>query len=403
MRGTISKRLVASIKPKARPYEIRDKRSPGFILRVQPSGVVSYVCEYARGKRITIAKTTVLTPAQARDEAELILADVAKGLDPKAERNKNVKLTFKQFIDEQYAPWLKENLKRGDEEVIRLQRKFKELHNKKLEDISAWVIDKWKARRLKSGISPVTINRDIAPLKTALSRAKKWGFISKNPLEDVSLCKVEKQLLVRYLTHDEENRLRKELRRRDTRIRTDRIKGNSWRRNRNRPLLPEFTDMVYIDHIEPMILLSLNTGIRRGELLKLRWEDINLTELYITIRAQNAKSNRTRHIPLNDEAAEILKQWRATQPKQSEYVFPSKDGKPYTTTKTAWTKLLKNSNISNFRWHDMRHTFASNLVMAGVDLNTVRELLGHADLTMTLRYAHLAPEHTAKAVALLIK
>jgi site-specific recombinase XerD len=70
---------------------------------------------------------------------------------------------------------------------------------------------------------------------------------------------------------------------------------------------------------------------------------------------------------------------------------------------TSWGNVLVDAKIENFRWHDMRHHFASHLVMAGVDLNTVRELLGHADLKMTLRYAHLAPEHKAAAVAKLMK
>ena len=84
-------------------------------------------------------------------------------------------------------------------------------------------------------------------------------------------------------------------------------------------------------------------------------------------------------------------------------VFPGTKGKRIVDVKTAWAKLLRQAGIESFRWHDMRHDFASRLVMAGVDLNTVRELLGHADLKMTLRYAHLAPEHKANAVEKLVQ
>ena len=91
-----------------------------------------------------------------------------------------------------------------------------------------------------------------------------------------------------------------------------------------------------------------------------------------------------------------LKNWQRVT--RGARVFPGSSDKPISYTKTAWLRVLRQAKIDNFRWHDLRHTFASNLVMAGVDLNTVRELLGHSDIAMTLRYAHLASEHKAAAV-----
>jgi integrase len=98
---------------------------------------------------------------------------------------------------------------------------------------------------------------------------------------------------------------------------------------------------------------------------------------------------------MNSEVRQVLRQWQS-QNGASPRVFSLKDAK------TAWTRLLKEAGIENFRFHDLRHHFASRLVMKGVDLNTVRELLGHADTKMTLRYAHLAPEHKAAAVEKLV-
>lgn len=139
----------------------------------------------------------------------------------------------------------------------------------------------------------------------------------------------------------------------------------------------------------------MNTGLRRGELLSLTWADINLDACMLTVRAENAKSGRERHVPLNTEALAVLTQW-GTQTSRAGRVFDVAD------VKTAWRGLLEAACITNFRFHDLRHHFASKLVRKGVDLNTVRELLGHADITMTLRYAHLAPDGLAAAVAKLV-
>lgn len=147
----------------------------------------------------------------------------------------------------------------------------------------------------------------------------------------------------------------------------------------------------YADHLTPVVVLAMNTGLRKGELLALNWSDINLQARMLTVRPENAKSGKQRHVPLNIEAMTVLRTW-ASQVGDSGSVFG------IASIKSSWGTLLTTAEVENFRFHDLRHHFASRLVMAGVDLNTVRELLGHADLTMTLRYAHLAPEHLAAAV-----
>ena len=142
--------------------------------------------------------------------------------------------------------------------------------------------------------------------------------------------------------------------------------------------------------------------MRRGELFNLKWESISLGKASLTIEGANAKSGKTRHIPLNKEAMQVLKDWLGDNKNPAGLVFPSKNGTPLDNVKNSWRNLLQDAKIKDFRWHDMRHHFASKLVMAGVDLNTVRELLGHSDYTMTLRYAHLAPEHKKEAVERLV-
>jgi integrase len=152
----------------------------------------------------------------------------------------------------------------------------------------------------------------------------------------------------------------------------------------------------FADHLTPAVLVSLNTGLRRGELLTLTWSAIDFKQKLLTVEGAAAKSGNTRHIPLNDEAVKVLKHWRE-QCAQQDRVFSVA-----TSFKRAWAPLLTRANIQNFRWHDLRHHFASRLVQLGVPLNTVRELLGHASLVMTIRYAHLAPDQKREAVARLL-
>jgi integrase len=149
----------------------------------------------------------------------------------------------------------------------------------------------------------------------------------------------------------------------------------------------------------PMVILALNTGMRRGELFNLAWSDIDLGSKQLTVQGGGAKTGNTRYLPLNDEAFSTLVAWR-NQTVGRGLVFPSHiTGERLNNIDKAWTGLRKLANIENFRFHDLRHTFASKLVMAGVVLNTVRELLGHTSMEMTLRYAHLDDEHMANAVA----
>jgi len=151
----------------------------------------------------------------------------------------------------------------------------------------------------------------------------------------------------------------------------------------------------------PGVILVSNAGLRRGELFSLQWENVDLQQAILTVEGAYAKSGKTRHVPLNMEALNVLKAWH-NQTTGNELVFHNKDGKRFDTIKKSWGTILKSAGIKEFRWHDLRHHFASRLVMLDVDLNTVRELLGHADISMTLRYAHLAPEHKANAVAKLV-
>ena len=152
-----------------------------------------------------------------------------------------------------------------------------------------------------------------------------------------------------------------------------------------------------------VLFARLNTGLRRGELLQLQWGDVDLHRRLLTVRGEGAKTGQTRHVPLNSEIVGVLKTWAPCSGEPSGFVLSGRDATvPLTGARKAWRGVLREARISSFRFHDLRHTFASKLAMAGVDLNTVRELLGHRKISMTLRYAHLAPEHKADAVERLV-
>ena len=238
--------------------------------------------------------------------------------------------------------------------------------------------------------------------KSCLARAVAWGHLEENPVaQKVKRLKEDTKAKVRYLTPDEEARLLDALDAREERIRRERESYNAWCRERGYPERETLRDRAFVDHLRPMVLLSLHTGLRRGEVFNLRWEDIDLQRAMLTVSGASAKSGYTRHVPLNETARATLEAWRR-QSTGADLVFPNKDGRAFDNCNTSWESVLKEARITGFRWHDMRHTFASKLVMAGVDLNTVRELLGHSDIKMTLRYAHLAPQVKAAAVAKLV-
>jgi integrase len=409
MLAKLSARTIQAISPGECPFEVVDTELKGFLLRVQPSGAMTYYFSYrsknGRRTRCRIGRHGALSPAQARDHAILLAGRVVAGEDVQRAKKDAVRAarlaknrTLGGFLDNMYEPWVCNQRKTGRATIKRIRSNFDHLNLRPLDEISLWVLEKWRSEQLKNGKAKATINRDVAALKSCLSKAVEWELLSEHPLHKLRPLQAENPTRVRYLTKSEESALRNALVCREKAIRESRQNGNEWRRLRLIAELPEFQDDRFVDHLHPMALLAMNTGLRRGELFQLRWTDVDFEREVTVIRGGNAKSGKTRHVPLNREALQALRRWRKSAATY-EWVFPGNDGGRLTNIKTAWRSLLRQTGICNFRWHDLRHHFASRLVMVGVDLNTVRELLGHADLSMTLRYAHLSPEHKAEAVA----
>lgn len=409
MKAEITRELLRTIKPGKTAIDVVDTKIPGFTARVMPSGMAHFAIRYTNkaGKQMrhSLKRSFPTTSvSQARELATIQLGKIAAGEDPHKRQKEATKenLTLFSFIDDLYGNYLRSKVKSHADTIRRLKTCFANFSELPLHKIDALAIEKWRSARIADGKSAVTVNRDLGALRPLFSRAVEWKLINEHPLKVVRPLKSTADPIVRFLSVDEEKRLRAALAGREARYRQERAHANAWRAQRRYDLLCELDDSMYADYLMPAVLLSLNTGIRQGELLQLRWTDVTLDQAFLRIRGDNAKSGKGRHVPLNTEAKLVLQRWHA-QRTASELVFPGHEGAPMVEVKTGWKNLLKQAEIENFRWHDMRHHFASHLVMAGVDLNTVRELLGHADLSMTLRYAHLAPEHKASAVEKLMQ
>ena len=149
----------------------------------------------------------------------------------------------------------------------------------------------------------------------------------------------------------------------------------------------------------PELDLALHTGLRLGEMYGLTWENVNLACRVLTI--PRSKNGETRHVPLNSTALAALERLGA-QGDGSGPVFRNADGGRLTGPRYWFDPAIRTAKIRDFSWHCLRHTFASRLVMAGVDLRTVQDLMGHKSIAMTVRYSHLAPKHTLAAVERLV-
>lgn len=244
----------------------------------------------------------------------------------------------------------------------------------RLDRIGVQQIEEFKAGQVAKGLSPKTINNQLAVLGKLGAVAKEWGRVAAFPrikLLDVPDPDFD------FFDFDEAARLV------NAALKDD----------------PEW---------HPLILLGLRTGLRQGELLELRWDDIDLAKGLLRVRRSvwygnvtTPKNGKTREVPLSDETRAMLRPLSSRF--TGELVFPGKGGAHLTIgqcRKPLW-RVCRRAGLRRVGWHVLRHTFASHLVMRGVPLKAVQELMGHATIEMTMRYAHLSPDVRRDAVALL--
>ena len=319
-------------------------------------GKIWYMDYYADGKRYRepVGESKKLAEAALHKKKTQIVE--GKFLD----KRKEVRIRFEEFVDEYLE--LHSKLKKSyytDCKIIGLLKKTFE--GKCLHEITTLDIERFKSARIKE-VSPATVNRTLAVLKSIFNRAIAWNRADHNPCKTVKLFKENNQRL-RFLEQEEISKL----------------VANCPR------------------HLRPIVILALNTGMRKGEILGLKWTNVDLR--HDMMHLSDTKNGEKREVPVNGVVKRALTE--ITRHGNFPYVFCDEYGKPYGDIKKSFFTALKKSAILDFHFHDLRHTFASHLVMSGVDLNTVRELLGHKSLEMTLRYSHLSPDHKKRAVDLL--
>jgi integrase len=260
--------------------------------------------------------------------------------------------------------------------------------------------DKYSFKRLQ----PYFAGRDIATLKRHEVRA----YIAQRQIDGVKLSTVRRELrlfcaAINFTNVEFDLSLPNPVSRLSLSTGEPRVRWIT--RQEAASLVQEAERTAIRPHLPVFIRLALNTGCRKGELLNLEWSRVDLMHKKILLEARHTKGRKRRTVPLNDDAVrafERLQAWQHGRELDTPWVFGYEKGK-IDTFKTAWTTALQRAGIRDFRIHDLRHTFASWLVMQGVSIYIVKDLLGHASITQTEIYAHLAPDQGAQAVQGLLK
>jgi len=272
---------------------------------------------------------------------------------------KKPKITLRELISLYLKEYAKPNKRSYSTDIFRAKSILSFFtENKPASDITPLDIERFKSYR-KDRVKLSTVNREIAFLKHVYTKGVEWGKVFENPAKKVKLFREDNRRL-RFLSKDEIKRL------------LDSTNGQ----------------------LKAILITALHTGMRLSEILNLKWTHIDFETGYITIL--NSKSGEKREIPISPTLTKTLR--NVIRYIGSEYVLNGKYGGAVRDIRGSFKKALSRAGITDFRFHDLRHTFASHLVMNGTDLKTVQELLGHKTIEMTLRYSHLSPDHKRKAI-----
>ena len=345
---------IARLRPREREYTVWDSKVPGLGVRVRPSGGRSYVLLRdvgGRSKRVSIGPVSTMTVAEARRECLARQAspepDSASGPTRAPLLRDFVANEWRQAHFDRYKP----STKKGVRSVLE-GRMLPAFGSKQLDRITPAQVRKWFDAFSRA--APGNANSALKLLRQIMNFAIACGYIDANPMRGIR--RNRRPALTRFLSREEIGRLHKAL---------DRQTRKGGREQAD------------------IIRLLLLTGCRKGEIVRLRWSEVDGDRLVL---ADGKTGPRT--LPLNTQARRILER----QPRDgSSFVFPSPrdPSRPRSRNLALWYRVRREAGIEDVRLHDLRHTHASHAVMNGVPVPVVSRLLGHSNVRMTLRYAHL--------------
>jgi len=391
---------IKNLETRDKAYDLRDDATPGLLVRVQPSGTASFYIQIARGKRKRIGGVKDTKLSDARKLAKQLIGEAAAD-----KKGGNDDITLGDILKKHYRRHVIANNPTGEDIVRDISNNWGHLFNLPVRKVGAKQLRDFEADKLTQDkpISRSSINKYTGQLKTMLNWAADQELITESPIKKHKPLSVDKKPEPRFLSDQERSALLKALRDRDHEKREKRKSNNKWKIARHIDPLPEISEDEYPDHVTPMVLIALFGGLRRSEIFRLEWRDVNFVTGQIAIRKPigGKKGTATRHVPLTPQVRKALEQWQEQNTnRRAGLVFINPEtGGQFQTLKTVWGQLLKRAGITNFRFHDLRHTYASMLAMETGDLYIIKELLGHASVETTQIYAHLADSHKRQAVA----
>lgn len=350
----------AKLAPTESRLIFRDPKDKSLMLYVQPRGKTWY--SRVNGSDKSIGQFPALTIETARQIHKKRLLELKGTITPS--------LSLGQYIEDVDVP--KSDSKTVPAKARNLMSAFKksgaQFWSQRLQDIRLQDIEDWRKDYLEEfGVANGTLNSYTVYLKAALGRAMKRGYLTNHPLANLKQLP-EDHHRVRYLRDDERERFYDVLEQRK-------------------------------DFLKPFCIVALNTGMRRNEIISMRYEYLDLTAR--VIRIPETKSGRHQTVPINDKVLGALKAWAGGKLPSRGFVFANDQGAKRHGRMKVWDRFIEQCQIDNFRIHDMRHDFASQLVLKGVNIYEVQKLMRHSDIKLTQRYAHLRDESLLNAVNLL--